>query len=142
MDFGKQRLLEWISEVSGERVVNWERVAQGDIICYILFRMKPSEIPLKSVQDGVDRFARVCNWRISAKSMRNLGIGWSYNEVKLVMADEAELTRLILSIRRWQTINLDEPLEPPSPDEWNNPLLPPWFTQQTAKEIEEKKIFF
>ena len=140
MDEGKQRLLQWLSEASGERVVNWERVSQGDIICYILYRMAPSKINLKKVTDGVDRFARVCNWRISAQAMRNLGIGWAYDEVKLVMADQPELTRLVLSLRRWETRNLDEPLEPPTPDEWNNPDLPAWFTQQTAKEIEEKKM--
>jgi len=140
MDSGKQQLLLWISETSGERVVNWERVSQGDIICYILYRMRPEMIPLKKITDGVDRFARVCNWRLSAKAMRKLGIGWTYDEVKLVMADEPELARLVLSLRRYETTHLDEPLEPPSPEEWNEPDLPAWFTQQTAKEIEEKKL--
>ena len=140
MDEGKQRLLQWLSEASGERVVNWERVSQGDVICYILYRMSPKNINLKKVTDGVDRFARVCNWRISAQAMRTLGIGWAYDEVKLVMADQPELTRLVLSLRRWETRYLDEPLEPPAPEEWNDPDLPAWFTQQTAKEIEEKKL--
>ena len=140
MDEGKQRLLQWLSEASGERVVNWERVSQGDVICYILYRMAPNKINLKKVTDGVDRFARVCNWRISAQAMRSLGIGWAYDEVKLVMADQPELARLVLSLRRWETRNLDEPLEPPAPEEWNLPDLPAWFTQQTAKEIEEKKL--
>lgn len=140
MDAGKQRLLQWLSEASGERVVNWERVSQGDVICYILYRMRQGTIDLKKVTDGVDRFARVCNWRISAKAMRKMGIGWAYDEVKLVMADQPELARLVLALRRWETKNLDEPLEPPEPDEWNDPNLPAWFTQQTAKEIEEKKL--
>ncbi|EAX95689.1 hypothetical protein TVAG_144380 [Trichomonas vaginalis G3] len=140
MDEGKQRLLQWLSEASGERVVNWERVSQGDVICYILYRMSPKNINLKKVTDGVDRFARVCNWRISAQAMRTLKIGWAYDEVKLVMADQPELARLVLSLRRWETKNLEEPLEPPAPEEWADPDLPAWFTQQTAKEIEEKKL--
>lgn len=140
IDNGKQRLLTYLSEASGERVVNWERVSQGDVICFVLNRMRPGCINLKKITDGVDRFARVGNWRLAAQAMRKLGMGWAYDEVKLVMADEAELTRLVLSMRRWETRNLDEPLEPPSPDEWNEKDIPAWFTQQTAKEIEEKKL--
>lgn len=140
MEQGKQRLLQWLSEVSGERVVNWERVSQGDIICFILYRMSPSKVDIQKITDGVDRFARVKNWRIANKAMRSLGIGWTYDEVRLVMADQPELTRLVLSIRRWQVRNLDQPLEPPLPNEFNPSEIPAWFTQQTAKEIEENKI--
>jgi hypothetical protein len=43
-------------------------------------------------------------------------------------------------MRRWEIRNLEEPLEPPSPDEWNDRDTPPWFTQQTAKLIEEKRL--
>ena len=140
MDNSKQRLLTYLSEASGERVVNWERVSQGDIICFILNRMSPGCVNMKHITDGVDRFARVGNWRLAAQAMRKLGMGFAYDEVKLVMADEPELTRLVLSMRRWETRNLDEPLEPPTPDEWNEKDIPAWFTQQTAKEIEEKKM--
>jgi len=139
-DIGKQRLLQYLSEASGERVVNWERVSQGDVICFILNRLSPGCVKLHKVTDGVDRFARVGNWRCAAQAMRRLGIGFAYDEVKLVMADEPELTRLVLAIRRWETRNLDEPLEPPAPDEFSENELLPWFTQQTAKEIEEKKL--
>lgn len=140
LDNGKQRLLQYLSEASGERVVNWERVSQGDVICFILNRMSPGCVNLKKITDGVDRFARVGNWRLAAQAMRKLGIGFEYDEVKLVMADQPELSRLVLGMRRWETRNLDEPLEPPAPDEFNDTDIPAWFTQQTAKEIEEKKL--
>lgn len=140
IDNSKQRLLQYLSEASGERVVNWERVSQGDIVCFILNRMQPGSVNLRHITDGVDRFARVGNWRLASQAMRKLGIGWTYDEVKLVMADQPELSRLVLAIRRWETRNLDEPLEPPTPDEWNDADIPNWFTQQTAKEIEEKKL--
>jgi hypothetical protein len=97
-------------------------------------------VNMKQVTDGVDRFARVGNWRLAAQAMRRLGIGFGYDEVKLVIADQPELSRLVLAIRRWETRNLEEPLEPPIPDEFTDTELPPWFTQQTAKEIEEKKL--
>ena len=140
MEDSKHRLLKWLSEASGEKVVNWERVSQGDIVCFILNRMRPGILNLEKITDGVDRFARVGNWRIGAQAMRKMGIGWAYDEVKLVMADQPELVRLVLAVRRWETRFLDEPLEPPSPDEWNDNDIPSWFTQQTAKEIEEKKL--
>ena len=140
IDNSKQRLLQYLSEASGERVVNWERVSQGDVICFVLNRMQWGCVNLKRVTDGVDRFARVGNWRLAAQAMRKLGMGFAYDEVKLVMADQPELSRLVLSIRRWETRYLDEPLEPPAPDEFDNLEIPPWFTQQTAKEIEEKKL--
>jgi hypothetical protein len=117
LDNGKQRLLQYLSEGTGERVVNWERVSQGDVICFLLNRMSPGCVNLRQVTDGVDRFARVGNWRLAAKAMRQLKIGFAYDEVKLVMADQPELSRLVLAIRRWETRNLDEPLEPPAPDE-------------------------
>lgn len=140
LENSRQRLLQYLSEASGERVVNWERVSQGDVICFILNRMAPGAINLRRVTDGVDRFARVGNWRLAAQAMRRLGMGFEYDEVKLVMADQPELSRLVLSMRRWETRNLDEPLEPPLPDEFNDTDIPPWFTQQTAKEIEEQKL--
>ncbi|KAH0789123.1 hypothetical protein GPJ56_006978 [Histomonas meleagridis] len=139
VDNSKQRFLKYLSEASGERVVNWERVSHGDIICFILNRMSPGCINLKQITDGVDRFARVGNWRLAAQAMRKLGIGWAYDEVRLVMADQAELVRVVLAIRRWETRNLKEPLEPPVPGEWDNEI-PQWFTQQTAKEFEEKRL--
>jgi hypothetical protein len=140
LDNGKQRLLQYLSEGTGERVVNWERVSQGDVICFLLNRMSPGCVNMRQVTDGVDRFARVGNWRLAAKAMRKLKIGFAYDEVKLVMADQPELSRLVLAIRRWETRNLDEPLEPPAPDEFVDTDVPAWFTQQTAKEIEEKKL--
>lgn len=136
----KQRMLRWISEASGEKVDNWNRVSQGDVICFILNRLRPGVLDLQEITDGVDKFARVGNWRLAARVMRKLGMGWSYDEVKLVMADQKELVRLVLSIRRWETRYMNEPLEPPSPDEWNDNDIPSWFTQQTAKEIEEKRL--
>jgi len=95
---------------------------------------------LKTITDGVDRFARVTNWRINNKAMRKLGIGWFFDEVKLVMSDESELFKLVQSIRRWETKYMDEPLEPLSPDDWNDENLPPWFTQYAAKKLEEKML--
>jgi hypothetical protein len=140
LDNSKQRLLQYLSEGTGERIVNWERVSQGDVICFILNRMSQGCVNLRRVTDGVDRFARVGNWRLAAQAMRHLGMGFEYDEVKLVMADQPELSRLVLAIRRWETRNLDEPLEPPAPDEFKDTDMPAWFTQQTAKEIEEKKL--
>jgi hypothetical protein len=140
LDNSKQRLLQYLSEGTGERVVNWERVSQGDVICFLLNRMSSGCVNLRRITDGVDRFARVGNWRLAAQAMRHLGMGFEYDEVKLVMADQLELSRLVLAIRRWETRNLDEPLEPPAPDEFKDTDLPAWFTQQTAKEIEEKKL--
>jgi hypothetical protein len=140
IESGKQRLLQYLSEATGERVVNWERVAQGDIVCFLLNRMSPGCVNMRQVTDGVDRFARVGNWRLAATAMRALKMGFQYDEVKLVMANQPELTRLVLAIRRWETRNLDEPLEPPVPGEFSDADMPAWFTQQTAKEIEEKKL--
>lgn len=136
----KERLLKWVSEASGERVSDWERISRGDVICFILNRMSPGVLSLQSVTDGVDKFARVGNWKIVMQAMRKLRINWDYDQVKLVMADQKELERLVLSMRRWETRYMEEPLEPPSPDEWNDNDVPSWFTQQTAKEIEEKRL--
>ena len=136
----KERLLKWVSEASGERVSNWDRVSRGDVICFILNRMSPGVLPLQSITDGVDKFARVGNWKIIMQAMRKLHINWDYDQVKLVMADQKELERLVLALRRWETRYMEEPLEPPSPDEWNDNDIPVWFTQQTAKEIEERRL--
>ncbi|OHT06584.1 hypothetical protein TRFO_25323 [Tritrichomonas foetus] len=136
----KLRLLKWISEASGERVTDWERVSRGDVICFILNRMRPGIIDLQNISDGVDKFARVGNWKAVSQAMRKLKMNWNYDQVKLVMADQPELEKLVLAIRRWETRFMIEPLEPPSPDEWNDNDIPSWFTQQTAKEIEERKL--
>jgi hypothetical protein len=140
IETGKQRLLQYLSEGTGERVVNWERVSQGDVICFFLNRMSYGCVNMRQVTDGVDRFARVGNWRLAAQAMRKLGMGFEYDEVKLVMANQPELSRLVLAIRRWETRNLDEPLEPPVTGEFHEADVPAWFTQQTAKEIEEKRL--
>ena len=140
IDGCKQRLLKWISEASGERVVNWERVSRGDVILFILNRLRPGLINLDSISDGIDKFARVGNWKIASQAMRKLGMNWNYDQVKLVMADKSELEKLVIAIRRWETRFMYEPLEPPSPDEWNDNDIPSWFQQQTAKEIEEKRL--
>jgi hypothetical protein len=136
----KERLLKWLSETSGERVDNWDRVSNGDIICFILHRLSPGCISLPLVSDGVDRFARVGNWRLVNQAMRKMKMNWDYDEVKLVLADQSELERIVQAMRRWEIRNLEEPLEPPSPDEWNDRDTPAWFTQQTAKLIEEKRL--
>ena len=135
-----ERLLKWMSMASGERVVDWERVSRGDVVCFILNRMSPGVLSLPSVTDGIDKFARVGNWKIASQAIRKMGMNWNYDEVNLVMADEKELERLLLAIRRWETRYMEEPLDPPSPDEWDENDIPPWFTQQTAKEIEEKRL--
>lgn len=136
----RNKTLEWLSQTSGEEVNDWKRVSRGDIICFILNRLKPGLIPLEIITDGVDRFARVTNWRTSNSSMRKLGIGWDFDEVKLVMGDEMELFRLVKSIRRWETKYMEEPLQPLSPDEWNDDELPPWFTQYAAKKLEDQNL--
>jgi hypothetical protein len=46
-------------------------------------------------------------------------MNWNYDQMKLVLADQPELERLVQAVRRWEIRNLEEPLEPPSPDEWN-----------------------
>jgi hypothetical protein len=135
----KQQLI-WLSKTSGEDVQNWGRVSHGDIVCFILFRMNPETVDMHKITDGIDRFARVSNWRIANQAMRKLGIGWSYDEVKLVMEDVNELSNVIRAIKRWETRNLDEPLEPITPDEWDDDDLPPWFQQQAAKKLEEKML--
>jgi hypothetical protein len=136
----RERLLRWLSEASGELVDNWERVSQGDVVCFILNRFRPGLIPFERITDGVDRFARVENWKTVSQAMRKLKINWDYDQVKLVIADQPELERLVQSMRRWEIRNLEEPLEPPSPDEWNDRDIPAWFTQQTAKLIEERRL--
>lgn len=136
----RDRMLSWISMTSGEKVSDWERVSRGDVVCFILHRMAPGALPLQSVTDGVDKFARVGNWKVASQAIRKMGLSWDYDIVNLVMADEKELERLMLAIRRWETRYMEEPLEPPSPDEWDDHDLPPWFTQQTAKEIEERRL--
>jgi hypothetical protein len=136
----KERLLKWLSETSGESIENWERVSQGDVICFVLHRLSPGCIALPQVTDGVDRFARVGNWRLVNQAMRKLKMNWDYDQVKLVLADQPELERLVQAMRRWEIRNLEEPLEPPSPDEWNDRDTPAWFTQQSAKLIEEKRL--
>lgn len=135
----KQQLI-WLSKTSGEDVHDWSRVSHGDIVCFILFRMKPGLVDLHSITDGIDRFARVTNWRIANQAMRKLGICWSFDEVKLVMEDVNELSNVIRAIKRWETRNLDEPLEPVTPDEWDDDELPPWFLQLAAKKLEEKML--
>jgi predicted FMN-binding regulatory protein PaiB len=74
------------------------------------------------------------------KGMRKLGMNWNYDHVKLVGAEQAELEKVVRAMRRWEVRNMEELLEPPSPDEWNDEDIPDWFTQQTAKEIEEKRL--
>jgi hypothetical protein len=68
--------------------------------------------------------------------MRKLKMNCDDDQVKLVLANQAELERLIQTIRRWEIRNLEEPLEPPWPDESSDRDTPSWFTQQTAKLIE------
>lgn len=135
----KQQLI-WLSKTSGEDVHDWGRVSHGDIVCFILFRMKPGLVDLRTITDGIDRFARVTNWRIANQAMRKLGICWSFDEVKLVMEDVNELSKVIRAIKRWETRNLDEPLEPITPDEWDDNDIPPWFQQLAAKKLEEKML--
>jgi hypothetical protein len=136
----KRRLLEWLSEASGEQVLDWDRVSQGDVVCFVLHRLSPGVLNLHEITDGLDRFARVGNWKIVNQAMRKLRLTWDYDQVKLVLGDQQELERLVRAIRRWEIRNLEEPLEPPSPDEWNDPNTPSWFTQLTAKQIEEKRL--
>jgi hypothetical protein len=57
LDNGKQ----YLSEGMGKRVVNRERVSQGDVICFLLNRMSPGCVNLRQVTDSVDRFARAGN---------------------------------------------------------------------------------
>ncbi|EAY17468.1 hypothetical protein TVAG_494100 [Trichomonas vaginalis G3] len=151
---GKERLLQsrelqdqiskqqfsWLSRTSGEDVHDWSRVSHGDIVCFILFRMRPGIIDIHQITDGVDKFSRVTNWKIVNQAMRKLGMCWNYNEVKLVQEDVQELSSVIRAIKRWETRNLDEPLEPLTPDEWDDDELPPWFSQLAAKKLEEKKL--
>ena len=132
--------LTWLSRTSGEDVHDWARVSHGDIVCFILFRMRPGTLDLHQITDGVDRFARVTNWRLANQAMRKLGIGWHFDEVKLVMEDVTELSHVIKAIKRWETRNLDEPLEPITPDEWDDDDLPPWFQQLAAKKLEEQML--
>lgn len=151
---GKERLLQakelqdqisrqqfsWLSKTSGEDVHDWSRVSHGDIVCFILFRMRPGIIDIHQITDGVDKFSRVTNWKIVNQAMRKLGMCWNYNEVKLIQEDVKELSNVIRAIKRWETRNLDEPLEPLTPDEWDDDDLPPWFSQLAAKKLEEKKL--
>jgi hypothetical protein len=133
----KKRLLEWMSEASGEQVLDWDRVSHEDIVCFVLNRLSPGIFNLHEISDGVERFARVGNWKIVNEAMRKLRMNWDYDQVKLVLVDQQELER---AIHRWEIRNLEEPLEPPSPDEWNDPNTPSWFTQLTAKQIEENRL--
>ena len=135
----KQQLI-WLSRTSGEDVHNWARVSHGDIVCFILFRMRPGTLDLHQITDGVDKFARVTNWRLANQAMRKLGIGWHFDEVKLVDEDVTELSHVIKAIKRWETSNLEEPLEPITPDEWDDDDLPPWFQQLAAKKLEEQML--
>lgn len=132
--------LSWLSKISGEEVKTWKRVSQGDIICFILNRMKPGVVQLLDITDGVDRFARVTNWRICNKTMRKLGMGWNFDEVKLVNGDVMELFHVVKAIKRWECRCMDELLEPISPDDCDDDDLPAWFTQHAAKKLEEKKL--
>jgi hypothetical protein len=136
----KNNLLRWLSESSGEKVADWNRVSRGDVICFVINRLCAGTIPTQNITDGVDRFARVGNWREVMKGMRKLGMNWNYDHVKLVGAERSELEKLVRAMRRWEVRNLEELLEPPAPDEWNDKDIPVWFTQQTAKELEEERL--